>query len=146
MFELVIVARTQGEATYSARGSFHRWSDAKQYCKNTGQFLAKIKDVQELQKAKQAFIQYQDPLYWVGIKFDPSLSDFIWADGTVVPSNANFEAIVNRNEQVSAGYTKRCMYICNQDTLTADDCESHYKYICQAGENDDAAKITSKMS
>ena len=137
----------KGEATYSAEGSFHRWSDAKTYCTNrAGRFLAKIKNVKELQKARQVFIQHQEPIYWVGVKYDSTVSDFVWADGTVVPFNADFEAIVNRSAQVSPGYSKRCMYITNQNILVADDCQAHKKYICQLGENDDTAGVTSKMN
>ena len=142
---IFIVTLTNAEATYSAVGSFRRWSDAKGNCNNDGKFLAKIKNLQELKEARNVFIQHQDPKYWVGVKFDSSKNEFVWADGTEAPSNANFDAIVNKNDQLSQGYTKRCMFITNQDTLVADDCEQHYNYICQVGENDDAAEMTSKQ-
>ena len=145
-FSFLTVTLTKAEATYSAAGSFHRWSDAKRYCKTKGKFLAEIKDVNELRKARRAFIRYQDPKYWVGVKFDSSKNEFIWADGRLAPSNDNFDAIVNRSDQLSQGYTKRCMFITDQDTLVADGCDQHYKYICQIGENDDAAKITSEQN
>lgn len=145
-FSFLTVTLTKAEATYSAAGSFHRWSDAKRYCKTKEKFLAEIKDVNELRKARRAFIRNQDPKYWVGVKFDSSKNEFVWADGRLAPSNDNFDAIVNRNDQLSQGYTKRCMFITNQDNLVADGCDQHYKYICQFGENDDAAKITSKQN
>lgn len=36
------------------------------------------------------------------------------------------------------------MYATEQNKLVADDCEAHYKYICQKG--DDKATLTSKFS
>lgn len=94
---------------------------------------------------RQHFLLHQDPKYWIGIKFDTIKSNFVWADGTVIPSNdADFESIVSRQEQLLPNYRKRCMYATEQNKLVADDCEAHYKYICQKG--DDKATLTSKFT
>ncbi|CAH3184691.1 unnamed protein product, partial [Porites lobata] len=122
------------QITYSAGNSFHRWSDAKGSCTNGGGILAKIRNIQDIQRVRQHFLLHQDPKYWVGIKFDTTKSNFVWADGSVIPSNdADFESIVNRQEQLLPNYRKRCMYATEQNKLVADDCEAHYKYICQKG-------------
>ena len=137
--------RTKAQITYSAGNSFHRWSDAKGSCTNGGGILAKIRNIQDIQRVRQHFLLHQDPKYWVGIKFDTTKSNFVWADGTVIPSNdADFESIVNRQEQLLPNYRKRCMYATEQNKLVADDCEAHYKYICQ--KEDDKATLTSKFS
>lgn len=136
-----------GEVTYTSYHNSHRWSDAANKCEQNdhgGGFLAKIKNLDELKKAREAFIQGHPAHYWVGVEYDESLNDFVWADGTRVASNVNFEAIVNRNDQEGIeDYSKRCMYISNEDALVADDCEAHRKYLCQVGESDDVI-ITSK--
>ena len=106
-------------------------------------FLAKIKNLDELKKARKAFIQHHSTDFWVGVKYDEGIGDFVWADGTPVTPTANFEAIVDRSEQLTQGYSKRCMYMTNADKLVADDCEAHRKYMCQVGESDDS-KTTSK--
>lgn len=137
--------RTKAQITYSAGNSFHRWSDAKGSCTNGGGILAKIRNIQDIQTVRQHFLLHQDPKYWVGIKFDTTKSNFVWADGTVIPSNdADFESIVNRQEQLLPNYRKRCMYATEQNKLVADDCEAHYKYICQKG--NDKATLTSKFT
>lgn len=130
------------EVTYTSHYGSHRWSDAANMC-NDGAFLAKIKSLDELKKARMAFKPHHPTDYWVGVKYDDILKGFVWADGTPVDSSANFEAIVNRNEQVTDGFSKRCLYITTTDALVADDCEVHRKYICQVGEIDDVI-ITSK--
>ena len=131
-----------GEVTYTPYHDSRRWTDAVNNSYSGG-FLAKIRNLDELKKARQAFIQGHPAHYWVGVKYDESLNDFVWADGTRVASNANFEAIVNRNHQLIEGYPKRCLYISNEDALVADDCEAHRKYLCQVGESDDVI-MTSK--
>ena len=137
--------RTKAQITYSAGNSFHRWSDAKVSCTNGGGILAKIRNIQDIQTVRQQFLLHQDPKYWVGIKFDTTKSNFVWADGTIIPSNdADFESIVNRQEQLLPNYRERCMYATEQNKLVADDCEAHYKYICQKG--DDKATLTSKFT
>lgn len=136
-----LVSRTE-EVSYTGYDSHHRWSDAVNNCIPRGGFLAKIKNLDELKTARGAFIQHHSTDFWVGVKYDPSISNFVWADGTPVTSSANFEAIVNRNDQETQGYTKRCMYMTTEDNLVADDCETHRKYMCQVGETDDADAIT----
>ena len=127
------------EVTYTSYYNHYRWSDASSNCNNNqGAFLAKIKNLDEIKKARQVFIQHHPTDYWVGVKYDEGLNDFVWADGTPVVSNTNFEAIVNRSEQGHQGFSKRCLYVTNVDVLKADDCEEHRKYICQVGESDDA--------
>lgn len=130
------------EVTYTSHYGYHRWSDAANMC-NGGAFLAKIKSLDELKKARMAFKPDHPTDYWVGVKYDDILNGFVWADGTPVDSSANFEAIVNRNEQITDGFSNRCLYITTTDALVADDCEEHRKYICQVGEIDDVI-ITSK--
>ena len=130
------------EVTYTSHYDHRRWSDAASMC-NGGAFLAKIKSLDELKKARMAFKPDHPTDYWVGVKYDDTLNGFVWADGTPVDSNANFEEIVNKNEQITDGFSKRCLYITSTDALVADDCEVHRKYICQVGEIDDVI-ITSK--
>ena len=138
------MTQTKGEeVTYTLYYNHYRWSDASSNCNNVGAFLAKIKNLDEIKKAKQVFKVDRPTDYWVGVKYDESLNDFVWADGTRVVSNPNFEAIVNRSEQGGQGFSKRCLYVTNEDVLLADDCETHRKYICQLGESDDAV-MTSK--
>lgn len=112
-------------------------------CKrNGGGFLAKIKSSAELQKARTAFLQYQDPKeYWIGIKYDTTKGDFVWGDGTLVTATTAFETIVNRVEQQS-DTDKRCLYLSTQDVLVAADCEAHKKYICQVGETADPVETS----
>lgn len=116
-------------------------------CKrNGGGFLAKIKSSAELQKARTAFLQYQDPKeYWIGIKYDTTKGDFVWGDGTLVTSTTAFETIVNRVEQQS-DTDKRCLYLSTQDVLVAADCEAHKKYICQVGETADPVETSELLS
>ncbi|KAL9962452.1 hypothetical protein ACROYT_G031556 [Oculina patagonica] len=144
---LLTVTRTgSGEVTYTEYDSNHRWSDAKNYCVQKGGFLAKIKNLDELKTAKGAFIQHHTTDFWVGVKYNPSIRNFVWADGTPVTSSQDFEAIVNRNEQETQGYTKRCMYMTDNDNLVPDECEAHRKYMCQVGETDDADAIATSSS
>lgn len=131
------------EVTYTSHHESYRWVDAAKSCKNKGAFLAKIKSLDEIVKTREAFKEHHSTDYWVGVKYDEGLSDFVWADETRVVSNANFEAIVNRTEQGELGYLKRCLYVTIEDALVADVCEKHRKYICQVGESDDAI-MTSK--
>ena len=131
------------EVTYTPYTGSHRWSDAAKYCNDQGDFLAKIKNLDDIEKARQAFMRDHD-IYWVGVKYDDSLNEFVWADRTRVVSNPNFEAIVNRTEQGEQGFSKRCLYVTNiGDVLVADGCNEHKMYICQVGESDDAV-TTSK--
>ena len=131
------------EVTYKSIDSQQRWSYAVQNCNSDGAFLAKIKNRDEIVKARQTFKEHHTTDYWVGVKYDENLNDFVWADGTRVASNPNFEAIVNRTEQGEQGFLKRCFYVSNEDVLVADDCEEHRKYICQDRESDDPV-MTSK--
>nr|XP_058952786.1 adhesion G-protein coupled receptor D1-like [Pocillopora verrucosa] len=135
--------KANGAASYTGKNSFHRWSDAVTNCKrNGGGFLAKIKSSAELQKARTAFLQYQDPKeYWIGIKYDTTKGDFVWGDGTLVTATTAFETIVNRVEQQS-DTDKRCLYLSTQDVLVAADCEAHKKYICQVGETADPVETS----
>jgi len=138
------VTQTEGEeATYTSHYEYYRWSDAANSCNNNGAFLAKIKSLDELKKARMAFKPDHPTDYWVGVKYDDTLKNFAWADGTPVDSSANFEAIVNRNEQLTDSFSKRCLYMTTTDALVADDCGVHRKYICQVGESDDVV-MTSK--
>lgn len=114
------------------------------YCEQKGAFLAKIKNLNEIKEARGAFIEHHSTDFWIGVKYDQNRKDFVWADDTLVTSNANFEAIVNRVEQESPDYSKRCMYMTNKDNLVPDRCETHRKYICQVGETDADAVATSK--
>lgn len=139
---LAIRATDSADVTYTGYDNNHRWSDAVDKCKQRGGFLAKIKNLDELIKAREAKIEHKSIDFWVGIKYDESKKDFVWADGTFVTSTANFEAIVNRNEQQIQGYSRRCMYLSTQDTLLPDDCEVHRKYLCQVGETDDATSAS----
>ena len=132
-----------GEVTYKSVDNNQRWLSAASNCNSDGAFLAKIKNRDEIVKARQTFKQHHSKDYWVGVKYDETLNDFVWADGTRVTSNANFEAIVNRNEQGEQGFSKRCLYVSDEDALVADLCTQHRKYICQVGESDDAI-MTSK--
>lgn len=131
------------EVTYTSYDSHQRWSSAANNCNSKGAFLAKIKNLDEIVKARQTFKQHHTTDYWVGVKYDESLNDFVWADGTRVASNANFEAIVNRAEQGKLGFSKRCLYATTEDVLVADDCGAHRKYICQVGESDDVILTSS---
>ena len=133
------------EVTYTSHYAFYRWSDAANSCKDDRAFLAKIKNLDEIVKARRAFKEHHSTDYWVGVKYDDSLNDFVWADGTPVASNAKFEAIVNRTEQDPQDFPKRCLYMTTTDVLVADTCEAHRKYICQVGERDDAI-MTSTFS
>lgn len=138
------MTQTKGEeVTYTPYYNYYRWSDASSNCNNAGTFLAKIKSLDEIKKARQVFIVHHPTDYWVGVKYDESLNVFVWADGARVVVNPNFEAIVNRTEQGEQGFSKRCLYVTNDDVLLADDCETRRKYICQSGESDDAV-MTSK--
>ncbi|XP_027046929.1 adhesion G protein-coupled receptor L4-like [Pocillopora damicornis] len=143
MLFLAELQKANGAASYTGKNSFHRWSDAVTNCKrNGGGFLAKIKSSAELQKARTAFLQYQDPKeYWIGIKYDTTKGDFVWGDGTLVTATTAFETIVNRVEQQS-DTDKRCLYLSTQDVLVAADCEAHKKYICQVGETADPVETT----
>ena len=137
------MTRTSADVTYTGYDSNHRWSDAVTRCiQSAGGFLAKIKSLDELLKARQANTDHHSIDFWVGVKYDASKNDFVWADDTRVTSTANFEAIVNRNEQQTPGYSRRCMYLSTQDTLLPDDCEAHRKYLCQVGETDDATSAS----
>ena len=139
------MTRTESEeVTYLSEYSYHRWSDAANNCIKKGAFLAKIKSLDELVKARMTFKPDHPTDYWVGVKYDESLNDFVWADGTPVDSNANFEAIVDRIEQGPQDFSKRCLYMTNTDALVADACDTHRKYICQVGESDDVI-MTSKQ-
>ena len=132
-----------GEASYKGDHSYYRWSDAAQKCQqNHGGFLAKIKNLAELNNARSAFLQHQDPKqYWIGVKYDTTKNDFVWADGTLVPATVDFEAIVNRAEQQTAT-NKRCLFLTTQAVLVADTCQQHKKFICQFGETANAAKTS----
>lgn len=138
------MTQTKGEeVTYTLYYNHYRWSDASSNCNSQGAFLAKIKSLDEIKKARQVFIVHHPTDYWVGVKYEESLNVFVWADGARVVVNPNFEAIVNRTEQGEQGFSKRCLYVTNDDVLLADDCETRRKYICQSGESDDAV-MTSK--
>ena len=142
------MTRTEsGGVTYRGFNNYNRWSDAVTRCKQSdhgGGFLTKIKNLDELKKARvAASIQHHTVDFWVGVKYDQAKNNFIWGDGSIVTRTADFDAIVNRNDQETPGYSKRCMYLTNQNRLAADDCGAHRKYICQIGETDDAT-TTSK--
>lgn len=132
------MTQTKSEGVkYTSYTGSHRWSDAASKCNSQGAFLAKIKNLDDIGKARQAFMPHHN-IYWVGVKYDESLNDFVWVDDTRVVSNPNFEAIVNRDEQGEQGFSKRCLYVTNnEDVLVADGCNAHKMYICQVGESDD---------
>ena len=122
------------------------WSAAKSNCKQEGKTLAKIRGIEDLLRAqKEAFQTYHaDPpgSVWVGVKFNTSIGDFVWGDGTRVPSDVNFEAIVNRNRHSSPN-SENCMSITsNERYLNADDCEIPRRYICQSGEHDEPGNFS----
>ena len=132
---------TESEVIYSGESASHRWSDAQNQCENSGKKLAKIRNVDDMRKVRKAFIQHHS-IYWVGVKFDTSIKNFVWGDGTSAPNrDANFEAVVNRTEQLSHGFNKRCMFIDSVGSkLQAAQCDNHYMYICQSGDHEDAGE------
>ncbi|XP_074606810.1 adhesion G-protein coupled receptor D1-like isoform X1 [Acropora palmata] len=97
-------------------------------------------------KVRKAFIQHHS-LYWVGVKFDTDIKNFVWGDGTSAPNrDADFEAVVNRTEQLSQGFNKRCMFIDSDGSkLQAAQCDTHYMYICQSGDHEDAGVLSSSL-
>ena len=139
---LFVVPLAEGEVAYSGKQDSQRWSDAQEKCKSNGKNLAKIRNIHDITEARKAFIQHHSPPYWVGVKFDTSINNFVWGDGTNAPNHvANFEAVVNRDEQLSQGYNMRCMLIeSDENELQAAQCSDHYKYICQSGEHEDPGK------
>ena len=92
-------------------------------------------------RVRKAFIQHHS-IYWVGVKFDTNKGNFVWGDGTSAPNgDANFEAVVNRAEQLSQGFNERCMFIDSDGSkLLAAQCDTHYMYICQSGDHEDAGE------
>ena len=132
---------TESEVIYSGENASHRWSDAQKRCEDSGKKLAKIRNVDDMTKVRKAFLEHHS-IYWVGVKFNTSIKNFVWGDGTSAPNrDANFEAVVNRTEQLSHRFNKRCMFIDSDGSkLQAAQCETHYLYICQSGDHEDAGE------
>ncbi|KAJ7370067.1 hypothetical protein OS493_034276 [Desmophyllum pertusum] len=76
------VTRTEsGGVTYRGFNNYNRWSDAVTRCKQSdhgGGFLTKIKNLDELKKARvAASIQHHTVDFWVGVKYDKAKDNFI---------------------------------------------------------------------
>ena len=126
--------------TYTAYHSSQTWDVAKQHCEDPrNSFFARIHNFKDIQNARKRFIQRQIPQeYWVGIKYVVNQNDFIWADGSALYSNNDFENIVNRSFlRTQFSSHDQCMYItADKDVLLPSECPVLRKYLCQDGQDD----------
>ncbi|XP_048589979.1 adhesion G-protein coupled receptor D1-like isoform X3 [Nematostella vectensis] len=134
-------ACTTLDGTYSyenSRGPNQKnWDNSVSACATKPGCLARPFDAASLSAIKNAIKGNPHDNYWSGIKFDHQSGKFKFGDGTMVVETGAFLAIVNKNEQLINGYSKRCLAINpRSDTLIAETCTNKLKFVCQLASSD----------
>ena len=126
------------QATFVYRAFYNQninWDEAVTECRKQSGCLARPFNPSYLKQIQQAFHQdsvHGPKIYWVGVKYDKGTHQFRWDNGKEVRNTEAFSSIVNKSEQRSMTFNKRCLTATEDAMLRAADCRTTtIKFICQ---------------
>ena len=104
------------------------WSEAKDACSASGSLLALLDSMQKIAAVQDSLSKGP---YWIGLKYNTSIQEFVWSSGEV--ANKSFlKSLYDGNEKSLVSSGKTCFLLKkSNDTFQKEKCTKKYGFICQ---------------